>query len=81
MEQDQQLLQQEKERLQAEVRSVKEDLVQSREKVMEFKKNSHFQFHFLCLLLNYKHLIFFFLSAGPSAWCHDPVSEAAQTTE
>uniref|UniRef100_A0A3Q3WEL7 EF-hand domain-containing protein n=1 Tax=Mola mola TaxID=94237 RepID=A0A3Q3WEL7_MOLML len=65
MEKDQQLLQQEKERLQAEVCSVKEDLVQSREKVMEFKKNSHFQFHFLCLLLNYKHLIFFFLSAGP----------------
>lgn len=52
MEQDQHLLRQENERLQAEVGNIKEDLMQSREKVIKFKKNPTaviLVFHFLSL--------------------------------
>lgn len=52
MEQDQHLLRQENERLQAEVGNIKEDLMQSREKVIKFKKKPTaviLVFHFLSL--------------------------------
>lgn len=54
MEQDQQLLRQENERLQAELHSIKEDLVKSREKVMKVyfgeKNNCHISTLFPLLL-------------------------------
>lgn len=65
MEKDQQLLRQENERLQAEVCSIKGDLVQSREKVswglqqtvMNFKNQQSLVFHFPSLSRSYKPFI------------------------
>ena len=79
MEQDHQLLRQENERLQAEVRNVKDDLVQSREKVRRGRRQTVMKsINNLFLSLIYKPFI---LSAGPSAGCDRSVPEAAQTAE
>lgn len=79
MEQDHQMLRQENERLQAEVRNVKDDLVQSREKVRRGRRQTVVKsVNLASLSLIYQRFI---LSAGPSARCDRPVPEAAQTAE
>lgn len=67
MEQEHQLLKQENERLQAEMLNIKDDLVHSREKVIEILKSAPvlLTFSFFPLLMNYKP--FSILTAGHSA--------------